>query len=395
MSDATFPIPKSLDGMPATERSKPPQTPEKAATPRPAPKAKPLPWLPRPKIPLWMGMVAAGFCAVAAYVYIPSLYVVETDDSYVQADTIAVVPKVAAYVTALHVTDNSRFSVGQLLVELDPRDFQVAVASAAATLQNAQAEQENAEAQLQEQAQVIAADQANIRGDHATLAFARAELARFGALAQDQAGTVERYQQAQSDIGQQQAAAQKDDATLAAAQTQIDVLESQVRQAQANVAHAQAGLAQAKLNLSYTKIYADVAGTVANRSVQVGDFVQPGQTLFAAVPSNVYIIANFKETQLTDMQVGQPVSIRADAFPGMLLHGHIDSFQRGTGSYFSLLPPENATGNFVKVVQRVPVKILIDGNDQSKILLAPGMSVEASVIIHTSPSWLPGFLRGD
>jgi membrane fusion protein (multidrug efflux system) len=339
--------------------------------------------------------VAAVFVALAAYVYIPSLYVAETDDAYVQADTISVVPKVAAYVTALHITDNSRFSAGQLLVELDPRDFQVAVASAAATLESARAEASNSEAQLAEQQQVIAADQANIRGDQATLAFARQQLTRFDALAQEQAGTVENFQQAQSNIGQQLALVQKDEATRAAAQTQIDVLESQVRQAQADVAHAQAGLDQAKLNLSYTKIYAGVAGTVANRSVQVGNFVQPGQTLFSAVPSDVYIIANFKETQLTHMQVGQTVSIRVDAFPDIQLHGHIDSFQRGTGSYFALLPPENATGNFVKVVQRVPVKILIDGNDQRKILLAPGMSVEASVTIHTPPFWLPGFLLGN
>jgi membrane fusion protein (multidrug efflux system) len=339
--------------------------------------------------------VAAVFVALAAYVYIPSLYVAETDDAYVQADTISVVPKIAAYVTALHVTDNSKFSAGQLLVELDPRDFQVAVASAAATLQSAQAEEADAEAQLQVQGQFIAADRANIRGDEATLAFARQQFTRFNVLAQEQAGTVESSQQAQSDIGQQLAQVQKDDATLAAAQTQIDVLESQVRRAQADVAHAQAGLAQAKLNLSYTRIYADVSGTVANRSVQVGNFVQPGQTLFAAVPTNVYIIANFKETQLTHMQVGQPVSISVDAFPDVRLHGHIDSFQRGTGSYFALLPPENATGNFVKVVQRVPVKILIDGRDQNKLLLAPGMSVETSVAIHAPPFWLPKFILGN
>jgi membrane fusion protein, multidrug efflux system len=130
------------------------------------------------------------------------------------------------------------------------------------------------------------------------------------------------------------------------------VLESRVEEAKANVVHAQAALDQAKLNLSYTRIYAPTAGTVASRTVQVGNFVQPGQSLFAAVPNEIYVIANYKETQLTHMRAGQPVSIHIDAFPNHTLRGHIDSFQRGTGSNFALLPPENATGNFVKIVQR-------------------------------------------
>jgi membrane fusion protein, multidrug efflux system len=159
-----------------------------------------------------------------------------------------------------------------------------------------------------------------------------------------------------------------------------------------NVAHAQAVLAQAELNLSYTKIYASVSGTVANRTVQVGDFVQPGQALFSAAPNQVYVIANFKETQLTHMRVGQKVDITVDALPNLKLHGYINSFQRGTGSYFALLPPENATGNFVKVVQRVPVKIILDGTDPQAHMLAPGMSVEATVITHKPPFWLTRFI---
>jgi membrane fusion protein, multidrug efflux system len=135
-----------------------------------------------------------------------------------------------------------------------------------------------------------------------------------------------------------------------------------------------------------------MAGTVANRSVQVGNFVQPGQTLFAAVPNDVYVIANFKETQLTNMRVGQPVTIHVDAFPSHMLHSHIDSFQRGTGSNFALLPPENATGNFVKIVQRVPVKILLDKVHRDPRLLGPGMSVEATVTVHEPLRWLAWLL---
>jgi membrane fusion protein (multidrug efflux system) len=350
------------------------------------------PGRPRRRLPLWAVAIGGALIAAAAYVYVPTLYVVETDDAAFQADTVSIVPKVAAYVSALHVTDNSAFSSGELLVELDPRDFQAAVDIAAANLRSAQAAQAVAEAQLSEQSQVIAADEANLEGDRGTLAFATEQLMRFRALAKDGVGTTERWQQAQSDSTAQQAALQRDAATLAAARGQVDVLQSQVEQAKAKTTQAQAALAQAKLNLSYTKIYAPSAGTVASRSVQVGNLVQPGQILFSAVPDEIYVIANFKETQLIRMKVGQPVSINVDTFPNHTLHGHIDSFQRGTGSNFALLPPENATGNFVKVVQRVPVKILLDDADQDPRLLGPGMSVEATVTVRTPPSWLTWLL---
>ena len=350
------------------------------------------PQSPRWLLPFWALAIGGALIAAAAYVYVPSLYVVETDDASFQADTVSVVPKVAAYVSALHVTDNSAFSAGELLVELDPRDFQAAVDIAAANQRSARAAQAVTEAQLREQNQVIAADEANLEGDRGTLAFATEELTRYRALAKDGFGTTERWQQAQSDNTARQAALQRDAATLAAARGQLDVLQSQVEQATANAAQSQAALDQANLNLSYTKIYATSAGTVASRSVQVGNFVQPGQTLFSAVPNDVYVIANFKETQLTRMQAGQPVSIDVDAFPNHTLHGHIDSFQRGTGSNFALLPPENATGNFVKIVQRVPVKILLDHADQDPRLLGPGMSVEATVTVRTPPHWLTWLL---
>ena len=339
-------------------------------------------------VPLWLLVVGGVALAAAAYIYVPSLYVVETDDASLEADTVSVVPKVAAYVSALHVTDNSSFRSGELLVELDPRDFQAAVDIAAANLQSAQAAETVADAQLAEQSQVIASDEANIEGDRGTLTFATQQLDRFTQLANQGYGTTERAQQAQSDIAQQQAALRRDTAILSAAQAQQVVLRGQVEVAKANVVQAQAALAQAQLNLSYTRIYAPSDGTVANRTVQVGNYVQPGQTLFSAVPAEIYVIANFKETQLDHMTVGQPVTIHIDAFPNRALHGHIDSFQRGTGSNFALLPPENATGNFVKIVQRVPVKILIDDADRDPRLFGPGMSVEAVVTIRTLPHWL-------
>jgi len=347
----------------------------------------------RLRIPVWTLAIGAALIASASYIYVPSLYFVETDDAAFQADTVAVMPKVTTYVSALHISDNSRFAAGELLVQLDPRDYQAAVDIAAADVRSAQAAEAVVESQLAEQSQVIASDEANLIGDRGTLTFSNEELARFTHLARQGAGSVEQAQQAQADITQREAALQRDTATLAAARAQSGVLRTQVEEARANVVRAQAALDQANLNLSYTKIYATSAGTVASRSVQKGDFVQPGQTLFSVVPNRIYVIANFEETQLTHMRAGQPVTIHVDAFPNHVLHGHIDSFQRGTGSNFALLPPENATGNFVKVVQRVPVKILIDDFDGIPAgMIGPGMSVEATVTIRTPPRWLAWLL---
>jgi membrane fusion protein (multidrug efflux system) len=346
----------------------------------------------RRRFPFWVVGVAGVLAVAACVIYIPHRYVEETDDAYVQADTVAVMPKVAGYVTALHVTDNSRFTANQLLVEIDPRDFQVAVHSAQANLQSARASKANVLDQLAEQTHLIAAAQATVDSDRAILQFAHQQLARYGTLAKNGAGTEERLQQAVSDIGRNKASLDHDVAALAAAQARVGVLQSQAGQAEATIEREDAALAQAQLNLSYTKISAVADGTVANRTVQVGDFVQPGQTLFSAVPNETYIVANFKETQLAHMRVGQSVRVRVDALPGGALHGHIDSFQRGTGSSFALLPPENATGNFVKVVQRIPVKIVVDGPAEALRMIAPGMSVEATVTLTPPPGWLTPFL---
>jgi membrane fusion protein (multidrug efflux system) len=316
---------------------------------------------------------------MALALYLPGLFVAQTDDASIEADTVTITPKVAAYVMALQVTDNSAFKSGQLLVELDPRDFLTARDAAEAALEGDLAQADSANAQLGAQAQTVAADAAKLPGDRADLAYAEEELARYGTLAKSGAGTEQQWQSAEADFGVRQASVLTDQATLAAARAQLAVLRADLRIAMASAAAARAALAQAELNLGYTKIFAPLSGTVANRSVQVGNYVQPGQALFSAVPDEVYVIANFKETQLAGMRVGQHVRITVDAFPGVVLHGHVDSFQRGTGAYFALLPPENATGNFVKIIQRVPVKILLDGSVPKG--LAPGMSVEVGVTI--------------
>jgi len=335
-----------------------------------------------------LGLAAAGLVGAALYLYVPSLYEAGTDDAYVDAHAVSVVPKVAAYVSALHVNDNSKITKGDLLIELDPRDFQVAVDSAMADLKSAEANAANIDAQLHEQQAVIEQNASAIVGDQATLEFSQQELQRYQSLASTGSGTEQRLQQAQSEIGQRQSNLRRDLAALAASRAHVAVLETQGRQAQAAIDRQRAALAQAQLNLSYTKIYATEAGSVANKTVEVGNFVQPGQVLLSAVPDVLYITANYKETQMTSVRPGQPVTIRVDTFPNLRLKGRVDSIQRGTGSQFALLPPENATGNFVKVVQRVPVKITFDDPGEAIKWISPGMSVETRIAFGTAPRWL-------
>jgi len=338
-----------------------------------------------------MSVVLLLVAAVGLYFYVPGFWQVTTDDAYVNAHVVSVVPKVAAYVSKLHVNDNSKVGHDDLLIELDPRDFEVSVSIANADVKTAEASASNIEAQLKEQQAVITESQSAIDGDQALLNFAQQQLDRYKSLATSGSGTVERLEQAESDVGQHRATLQHDMAALDAARAHQSVLQTQLSQAKATIERQQAALAQAQLNLSYTKIRAMESGSVANKTVEVGNYVQPGQTLFSVVPDTLYVTANFKETQLTDVRPGQRAAIRVDAFPGLQLEGRVDSLQRGTGSQFALLPPENATGNFVKVVQRVPVKITFNDPGQALRWMSPGMSVEARIYTANPPGWL-GFL---
>jgi membrane fusion protein (multidrug efflux system) len=334
------------------------------------------------------GVVISALVALGFYLYVPGLYTVTTDDAYVDAHVVAIVPKVAAYVLALHVDDNTKVDKDGLLVELDPRDFRVALQGARADLESAHANAANVTAQMQEQQATIVQSEAALEGSRSTLEFARQELQRYDSAARTGFGTIERFQQAQADIGQRESAVKRDLAALDAARAHMGVLETEQHQVQAVIDQKRAAVAQAALNLSYTNIDAVEAGAIANKAVEVGNFVQPGQVLFSLVPRTPYVTANFKETQLAHVRPGQPATIRVDAFPGLRLRGHVDSLQAGTGSKFALLPPENATGNFVKVVQRVPVKIVLDNPNEAQGLIAPGMSVEAKITFATPPGWL-------
>src|SRR4051794_782840 len=302
-------------------------------------------------------------------------YLVSTDDAYVRADSTTIAPKVTGYLQQVLVKDNERVTTGQVLARIDDRDFKVALDQAKADVAAARATITSKQAQLEVQRAVINAAKATIDVDQAALTFAAQENKRYTDLATTGFGSVQNAQQAQSRNGGAQAALARDTANLTSSQKQLDLLKAEIVQAEASLGRAQAIRSQAELNLGYTTITAPIDGVVGNRTLRVGQFVQAGTQLMSLVPaSGAYVIANYKETQLTEVHEGQAVDITVDMFPGQIVHGHVDSIAPASGQEFALLPPDNATGNFTKVVQRIPVKIALDANS-SIVGLRPGMSV--------------------
>src|ERR1700737_2577014 len=303
-------------------------------------------------------------------------YLVSTDDAYVKADSTTVAPKISGYLREVLVGDNERVKAGEVLARVDERDFAVALDQARSDVAAANAAIASKQAQLEGQQAVIDAAKATVDVDKATLTFAAQENKRYTDLASSGYGSVQNAQQAQSHIAGAQAAIQRDTANLASALKQVDLLKAEIAQAKAALARAAAAQSQAELNLGYTTIVAPIDGIIGNRSLRIGQFVQAGTQLMSVVPvSGAYVVANFKETQLTAVREGQPVEIAVDMFPGQIVHGRVDSIAPASGQEFALLPPDNATGNFTKVVQRIPVKIALDGDNNPLVALRPGMSV--------------------
>jgi membrane fusion protein, multidrug efflux system len=301
-------------------------------------------------------------------------FLVSTDDAYVKADNTTIAPKVSGYLTVVLVGDNEQIKAGQVLARIDPRDFQVALDQAKADVAAANATVASKQALLEIQEGVIAAAKATVDVDNAAKTFSRQENKRYTDLAATGFGSVQNAQNAQARDAGADAAIQRDTANLASALKQVDLLKAELGQAEAASARATALQRQAELNLGYTTITAPIDGVVGNRTLRTGQFVQAGTQLMSLVPaSGAYVIANFKETQLTDVHAGQSVDIAVDMFPGKTVHGHVDSLAPASGQEFALLPPDNATGNFTKVVQRIPVKIALEGG--APIELRPGMSV--------------------
>ncbi len=306
-------------------------------------------------------------------------YLESTDDAYVKADSTIVSPKVSGYIAEVLVGDNEPVNAGQLLARIDDRDFKTALDQAHADVAAAEAAVHNLDAQIALQQPVIEQETADIAAAEANLQFAREEQSRYDGLMKSGSGTVQRAQQTDAALHEKVAQLQHGKSGLLAAQKKVDVLTSDRAKAVAQLDHARAVAQQMALNLSYTRITAPVDGTVGARSLRVGQFVQAGTQLMAVVPLDaVYVIANFKETQLTHVRNGQPVELYIDSFHSTRLRGHVDSLSPASGLEFALLPPDNATGNFTKIVQRVPVKIVLDDHGLTG-LLRPGMSAEPTI----------------
>jgi membrane fusion protein (multidrug efflux system) len=302
-----------------------------------------------------------------------------TDNAFVQADTTNVAPQLSGRVVEVLVSDNQPVEAGQVLVKLDDADQRAEVAQAEANLQAALAAVGNVDAQAQQEQASIAARAAAVSQARAQSELARAEVERYGKLAEQGWVSQQRIQTQQAQAQTAAATVQQAQAALVAEQRTVGVLGSTRQQSMAAVEQARAQLDMARVALERTVIRAPVAGVVGARSVRVGQYVNAGAQLLSVVPlGDTYVVANFKETQLDKMRIGQDVEITADAFPGQAIHGRIDSFAPATGSQFALIPIENATGNFTKITQRVPVRIAV-ARGAGGTALRPGLSLEIKV----------------
>ena len=307
-------------------------------------------------------------------------YVEDTDDAYVGGDVTVISSKVAGYVQAVSVADNQAVHRGDLLVKIDDRDYRAAVARAEASVAAARALLVNLDATDKLQRSSIAQADAGVAAAQAESTRATLDDARYRELAGRSAVSVESAQRAQAAAQTAQAGTDRAAAARQGAQRQLEVIGTQRQQAEAALAQAQAELEVAKLNLSYTELRAPVDGVIGNRRARDGAYATAASQLLVVVPSHgLWIDANFKEDQLARLHVGQAVDVHADVEPGRAFKGHVVSLAPATGAQFSVLPPENATGNFTKIVQRVPVRISLDGVDGDLGLLRPGLSVKASI----------------
>ncbi|MBA3832422.1 MAG: HlyD family secretion protein [Chthoniobacterales bacterium] len=358
------------------------------------------------KIPLfrrpWF-IIGAAIVLVLAIVYTGTIFFhslthESTDDAFIDAHIVSIAPKIAGRISAIRVQDNQLVRKGDLLLEIDPRDIAAMVAQkqaaldvAKARLENARMSAEQAEAHVNTLLAAYASAKASTAAAVADTAKVQGDLARNSGLMASGAISKQDFQHSKADTTSSEATLDSKKKQLEAAaafadesRKQAGSARAQVGAARAEVAQAEAELQQTELQKSYSKITAPEAGRVTNKSIEPGSYVQVGQPLFAIVPPQVWVTANFKETQLADMRPGQPTQVDVDAYPARPLRGHVDSIQAGSGARFSLLPPENATGNFVKVVQRVPVKIVLDEQPTVQQILGPGMSAVPDVRVAAS-----------
>ena len=338
--------------------------------------------------PLRLSLAALLLASVAGggYLYLDNANHYETtDDAFIAARQFAIAPKVPGYLTAVPVTDNQHVVTGQVIARIDDRDYRTALAQAEAQVAAAQASIANTDAQIAVQQAQVAQSAAQVQQQQATLSFAQQQAARYEVTGRQGWTPVETAQNWSSQQRQAEAALVSAQNAVVATARQLAVLKAQRSTAEANLAQAIAQRDQARLNLSYTVVTAAQPGRVVQLSGAVGQYAQAGTALTMFVPDDIWVTANFKETQLDHMRPGDKVTLHIDAYPDRAVQGHVASVQPGSGTAFSLLPAENATGNYVKIVQRVPVKLLLD-NPPADVALGPGMSVTPSVRVDPAPS---------
>jgi len=307
-------------------------------------------------------------------------YLQETNDAQVAVDMVVVSPRVAGYVEQVLVTDNQDVRAGQPLARIDPRSSRAQASQAEAQIAVAAAQADSARAQIAEQYATIDQARAQLAAARAKAAYDAGEVARYRPLAASGAETRAQLAQLEATARQSADQARAQAAAVAMQQRRVASFRSQVRQGEAQGEAARAQLASANVDVGATLIRAATAGRIGDKTVTVGQYVQAGTRLMSIVPlDKLYVTANFKETQLALMRPGQPVSIDVDALDGVELKGRVESVSPGTGAQFSLLPPENATGNFTKITQRVPVRISIEATPAARRLLVPGLSVVVTV----------------
>jgi membrane fusion protein (multidrug efflux system) len=344
----------------------------------------------RSRAALGVGLLFLAGTAWAGYSFAWSSPASEsTLDAYVTADFTLVAPKVSGLVQSVLVDDNQAVKAGQILATLDDRDFHAALDSADADVEAARAEVANLDAEIARQPALVAQAAAVVRADAAATIFARANADRYRNLSTDGAGTIQEQQQAVAQFSQNLAHGDRDLAALQTTRGQRAVLQAGRAKAVATLRRMEAAREQARLNLSYTVIRAPIDGFVGRRSVRAGAYVGTGATLLAVVPiSRSYVVANYQESQIGGMRLHQPAIIKVDSFPDIALRGHVDSLAPATDVAFAPIQPDNATGNFTKIVQRVPVKIVIDPGQEDVRFLRVGMSVTPTVTV-SAPGGVP------
>ena len=332
------------------------------------------------------GVVLAACGALGFYVYHDRYgrYFESTNDATIQADQVVIRSKLAGYVRAVPVSDNQRVAAGTLLAELDPLDYQTKLAMAEADIASAIAAENAIKATREEAAAGVAEALAKLRVAGANLAYAQREVVRYGPLAQTGAEPAAMLSQLQANSDRASAEFASVRAMLEQARRRVASIQAQASQTAAQANAARVRQQAAANDLAATRLTTPIAGRIAGRSLRVGQFVQPGSRLMIVVPDEIYVIANFKETQMGLMRPGQPARIRVDALPGITFTGAVTSVTPGTGANFSLIPPQNATGNFTKIVQRVPVRIRIDAGPAARRVLVPGLSLDVEVDTRTA-----------